>query len=322
MPAEIMNVIIHLTALSLASSDPARDVLQSASDKWFDWLVASTCVVGLGVVLEAPEGLIDLLDWFRARRQLKWVRSRTGIFSDIDPAHWSKAITFLGLVLVAAGVIGEGIFEVLVSRADSKVRIYDETKLSAAESSTQQLKTDAEIAKRDTETERLARVKIESAVAFRQLTEQEKKDIGRALGQFKSKAGASLWYPAGDVEAELFADDITEALRSGGIIVQPPAGTVTMRGSGKFNDPLVRAETGVVVQSTKVGDSPQFALAVIDELNKRGFDARRQTNPPFDSQSFTEIWINVEGRPKGPQGEYKLQAIKDAKKKNLPKNAQ
>jgi hypothetical protein len=127
-----MSLNTHLTLLSLLLSDPARDTLQHTSDKWFFWLIASTCLVGFGIALEAPEGTIDFIDWLRCRRQLNWIRSRRGIFSDEDPTHWSKGVTFLGLVLVAMGVVGEGIFEVLVSRADAAIRIYDETAIEEA----------------------------------------------------------------------------------------------------------------------------------------------------------------------------------------------
>ena len=144
-----MNLIIHLTTLSLIFSDPARDVLLHKSDKWFICLVVSTCAVFLGVILEAPEGTVELIDWFRARRQLKWVRNRSEIFSGIDPAHWTKSVSFLGLALVVFGVIGEGIFEVLSSRADAAVRTYDETAIELANQKAANAATSADEAVRD-----------------------------------------------------------------------------------------------------------------------------------------------------------------------------
>jgi hypothetical protein len=55
-------------------------------------------------------------------------------------------------------------------------------------------------------------------------------------------------------------------------------------------------------------------------LNKRGFDAKRQTDPPFEDKPDPVIWINVESRPRGPQGEYKLQAQKEIKAKKTTRN--
>jgi hypothetical protein len=325
----------HLTSLFLsfmygsAIPDAYRLGLEAASAKWFRGVWISGTVVAVGCMAEIWEIAFDLRNWWRFKKDWEPLKE--------NPGSWMYPLAAFGLFLVVGGIVGETVFEVLDSNVESQLRSHASDVISDAESraadandkavgaekhataldnSTQQLKTDEATARREAESEKLKRAQIEASVAFRSLTDQQKKDIGSALGQFKSQAGASLWFPAEDIEAELFADDIAEALRSGGIIVQPPAGIVTMRGAGKFNDPIVRADAGVMVQSTKVGGSPQFALAVIDELNKCGFDARRQTTPPFDEHSsFPEIWINIEARPKGPQGEYKLQAVREAKEK-------
>lgn len=40
-----------------------------------------------------------------------------------------------------------------------------------------------------------------------------------------------------------------------------------------------------------------------------------KTDPPFGEGKIPQIWVNVEPRPRGPQGEYKLQAEQEAKAK-------
>ena len=92
-----------------------------------------------------------------------------------------------------------------------------------------------------------------------------------------------------------------------------------MRESGRFGDPIKPPDTGVIVQSTKDQRSRSLADSIIKELNSRGFDARRQTNPPFDDKPMPQVWVNVEPRPEGPQGEFKLQAEREAKTKKTAK---
>jgi hypothetical protein len=94
-----------------------------------------------------------------------------------------------------------------------------------------------------------------------------------------------------------------------------PAGILTLRGSGKFNDPIQKADTGVTIQSITHPGAQEFASSLIAELNKRGYDAARQKNRPFDKNPDPQIWVKVEMRPKGPQGEFELQAIREQKRK-------
>jgi len=175
--------------------------------------------------------------------------------------------------------------------------------------------------KKDAEDERLARAKIEAAVGWRSLSDQQKRDIGAALASFSPRAGASMWFNGSSTEAEMFAEDIAEALRLGHITTTAPGGFTEMRESGKWGEQIKPAETGVRIQCTKYPSACEFADALIKELTSRGFDAHRQTDPPFDDKvQGPVIWVNVEPRPKGPQGEYKLQAEREAKAKNSTKS--
>jgi hypothetical protein len=89
---------------------------------------------------------------------------------------------------------------------------------------------------------------------------------------------------------------------------------MTMMESGRLGAPVRRTETGVTVQSTKDDRSRQLADAIIHELTVRGFDARRQTDPPFDPNPAPQVWVYIEPRPEGPQGEFKLTAQRDVVK--------
>lgn len=98
--------------------DVARDALQTSADKWFHWLLYSTAVVVAGVALEAPEATIVLIRWIKLRRDKN--------VSEPDGRSWVIPASYLGLLLVILGVVGEGIFEARFANADTALRAYDE----------------------------------------------------------------------------------------------------------------------------------------------------------------------------------------------------
>jgi hypothetical protein len=79
----------------------------------FFWLVVSSAVTGLGAILEAPGEFHELSRWWRLRRTGKKVGFRV-------------PITFIGLVVVTAGIVGEGVFEFLSADAETAIRSHDE----------------------------------------------------------------------------------------------------------------------------------------------------------------------------------------------------
>lgn len=255
------------------------------------------------------------------------------------------SISILFGVLVLGGVVGEYIFGEKLSQASKQLQRIADSEVAQANKDAAEARKDAEVAqkntegfhlqiaqandraaknereaaqlRKDAEDERTARVKIEAAVGWRSLDEKEKRGIGEALADFSSKAGASIWYNGSSTEAEMFAEDIAEALRFGHITTTAPGGFMEMRESGKWNEGIKPAETGVRIQCTKYPAACDFADTVVKELTIRGFDAHRQTDPPFnDTVQAPQIWVNVEPRPKGPQGEYKIQAEREARAKS------
>jgi hypothetical protein len=246
-----------------------------------------------------------------------------------------KKLAKLGWILIVTGVMGEGIFEVLVSRADAKLQRFDEALLTEARKEASDAVLGAATAniqvaearqraarlQKDAEDERLARVKIEAAVAFRSLDDKQKRDIGMALARFGSVTGASMWFANGSPEAELFADDIAEALRSARIHTTTVGGIMEMReGGGNWDAPIESANTGVDI-STSNPIAGELADALFKELTNRGFDSKRQPDRKSkDNPPRPVIWVTVLARPKGPQGEFKLQAEREAKAKNAIKN--
>jgi len=286
------------------------------------WLKFWIFLVVVGVVVEL---VVILVEYSHESHEF-----RRGIL--LPPTRPSMVLLVFGLLgagLVALGVAGEfgthikaGKVEsdmrsttfALVAIADQKAEEADE-RASINEVEAAQLRKAAGQLQKDAETERLARTKIEARVAWRHLTELQQSELGAALGDFSNRVGASLWFEAGDTEAGIFASDIARALTAAHIVVQPPANFVTLRENGRFGDAIKPISTGVILQSTKDERSRLLADAIVKELNLRGYDASRQVNPPFDDRPLPQVWLNVEPRPEGPQGEFKLKAERDAKTK-------
>ena len=105
--------------------DPTRDALQATADRWFHWLLISSGVVALGVALEAWEATIILKRWFH----LKSGKDVT----EPNEKSWAIPASYLGLLLVIGGVVGEGVFEGFVSNADTALRAHDSQILAQAE---------------------------------------------------------------------------------------------------------------------------------------------------------------------------------------------
>lgn len=93
--------------------------LETVRDLYFWLLVISTVVVFVGVVLEEGEG------W------MSYLKSVLPL-QPITEYRLIKKLAKLGWILICAGVMGEGVFEVLVARADNAIHSFDEALLNEA----------------------------------------------------------------------------------------------------------------------------------------------------------------------------------------------
>jgi hypothetical protein len=311
--------------------DQIRSALEAFRNACFSWLLVSTGVVVVGLLFELPE------IWHESINAIRELMHSCKPERHI-PA-WMKLVVSLGWLLIVVGVAGEFVADTFVSKADGAVQTFNNILLTEARKETafaieraakaeatasgfqsQIAESNAKAASltKEAEAERLARVKIQARVAWRHLTQEQKVDIGFALGRFsKRMSSVGIWYNTGDVEGSMFASDIAEALRVARVRAQSPGGIISMRAAGKFSDPVTREDTGVIVQSTGDWDSRSLADAIIEELTVRGFDAEKRTNPSLDTNPIpARVEIMVEARPEGPQGEFKLEAEREAKAKN------
>jgi hypothetical protein len=232
---------------------------------------------------------------------------------------WSlvfAALAALAVVLTTRMVVVRA--RQLASAQDELVRAKDgqlALDLKAKDQKIAEAGEKAAEANRIAEDEKLARVKIEARVAWRRITKQQQEEIGSSLGHHFSNQGVSVWFNAGDTEGSSFAADIAEALQAAHTLrVYSPASILSLQEGGRLTEPIKQVETGVILQSTKDERSRSLADAIIRELTVRGFDAARRSDPPFDPSPIPQVWVNVEPRPEGPQGEFKLAAQQDKKK--------
>src|SRR5713101_3272264 len=105
-------------ALALAS----KADLKNLRDWYFDCLLVCTGLLGVGLLMEAPE------IWHDAREAI-WGKSRElkhSLTPSIDRKEYPvplsprmKLLAAVGWVLIVVGVIGEGVFEGFVSKYDA-----------------------------------------------------------------------------------------------------------------------------------------------------------------------------------------------------------
>jgi hypothetical protein len=153
------------------------------------------------------------------------------------------------------------------------------------------------------EDERLARIKIEERVAWRRLTKDQQSEIGLRLKPFSGQV-ALVQYDGNDIEEYEFGLDIASALQLAQWRISEPLGMLMMREgpvSLGTNPPI---ETGVMIKSTGDKIARNASDALLHELLVRGFDVSR--SPENDSRPQSVVFVIMEHRPEGAQGEAKL----------------
>ncbi len=112
--AEILNRLDELV----------RADLKNRRDFYFTWLLIATGAVLTGILMEGPEAARDLREGFRKRRSPN--------LADSHHPLWVLILTSIGWLLISSGVVGEGIFEALVSQADGSLQMFNDILLGSA----------------------------------------------------------------------------------------------------------------------------------------------------------------------------------------------
>jgi hypothetical protein len=98
--------------------------LQNLRDWYFDCLVACTALVGLGLLMEAPEIFHDFREAIgRRSRELRyWLTPSIEREKYKELSARAKIASAVGWLLIVVGVAGEGVYEALVSKYDGACR--------------------------------------------------------------------------------------------------------------------------------------------------------------------------------------------------------
>jgi hypothetical protein len=243
----------------------------------------------------------------------------------------------LGALVRTNGLSGQEIALLNGVAADARTRAANaegtakgfDSKIAEARRGTAEAQRDAEIARKDAskaderaaanekeaarlgkaaEDERLARVKIEEAIAWRRLAPERRAELAVYLKGF---SGQRVWliYNLNDVEAFGFAMDLATALQlAKWDATEPePIWKMTEGPVPVGTHPLL--ERGVVISSTEDKTSRDASNALVRELLSFGFDANKSSRPAINqSTPSPTVFLSVEPRPEGPQGEAKLRA--------------
>jgi hypothetical protein len=224
----------------------------------------------------------------------------------------------LSLMVLILGIAGELLGTVRTSQISGQLIANIEERAENAEQRAREATERAERLRKDAEDERLARVKLESKVAWRKLGPKVQSEIASNLGRF-AKEPALIAYNSDDIEAATFASDVAATLHASKWDVSEPLATMKMReGPVAFgtNPPV---PTEVLVWCTNDEASRKAAAALVEQLSARGFDAiisAEARDLLGIHPTPTRVVVSVEHKPEGPQGEFKLQAEREANAKN------
>jgi hypothetical protein len=212
--------------------------LQNIRDWYFFLLVACTGLVFLGLALEFPEIRHDFIEAIgrRSRERAYWLLPSIERLEYPVLSARAKVISTIGWVLIVVGVGGEGIFESFVSKYDGALSALNDALLSETQRETavalaQAVHADTTVkgfdlqiatavqataeAKKQAESERLARVELEKELEPRRLTGKQKDKL-RGLLQDDPQSVVFGFCANGSDDCQDFVNDIGEAFNKAG----------------------------------------------------------------------------------------------------------
>ena len=213
--------------------------------------------------------------------------------------RWMQA----GLVLTAIAALWLAFttWKVIIKGKELSVA---QTNLGNAEETNHKL--ELATANKATEDEKLARIQLEEALAWRRLPPPQRVTLASSLRRF-TVGRTWLIYNVNDSEAFGFAYDLAHALNLAKWNPTEPESVMKMA-EGPVplgtNPPLAR---GITVSSTGEESYFEAADALVAELLSLGFDAiRSQDTGMHPRNPVPTVFVTIEPRPEGPQGNAKL----------------
>jgi hypothetical protein len=255
-------------------------------------------------------------------------------------------VEIVSVVLVAGGVFGELAIGVVITSINGTLRSHEATlrgdsdqliafvtrEAADANERASANEEEAERLNKEAEDEQLARVELEDSIAWRRISPDKRLSIAARLRSHGGQGQlAWLTYNMNDVESNDFGVDIAAALKLAHWIPSEPEALIKMF-EGPVNLGTHELPRGVVVTSTPDSSSENAARALVQELVNAGFDATSGPPVPLGTspgqavgvdilraagnlaEKRPTVFISVEPRPDGPQGDAKLR-VKAKKKK-------
>jgi hypothetical protein len=252
-------------ALLLRLDEKIRLDLHAGRDGFFVGLLISTGIVLLGVLLEGPEIVREISDPGR--------QSVYGWLSILED-RLAKSLSLVGWFVLILGLVGEAVFEGLVSKADGQVQTFDDIVVSDAI-------RNAGAAVQQAANAEVRAAKILAEIQPRELSEAQAEEIGHRLERFAGME-VSLESYQFDVEGRRFADLLITAIEKAGIKCRNhvglfPAGTFIAAGVVVLNpSEVATASQGNIKTSALSARERLLADAIKSALNSQGIKLSRE----------------------------------------------
>jgi hypothetical protein len=207
-----------------------RQDFEAYRDSWFLYLLAWTAVVIFGIIFEGPEVFHDVVGMLHKKK------SSTGHEATIP--SWIKVLATIGWLFIVLGLVGEGISEAFVSKADGLIQTFNDNELAATETQVGNVNLVVALANEragqfedDAAKLKTENLQLEAEIAPRRLTDGQEKQ----LSQLSAFAGDVIEIKSytNDTESAVLGYQIAlDLLRSG---IQVTNNLLTMESTQSIN---------------------------------------------------------------------------------------
>jgi hypothetical protein len=347
LPSDASTRDASISALksSISALESSLKTLEGSSTPW-EWVaIVSAFVVFVGIVGEiiviVSEYLGDLHDWRQG--VIFWVWRV--VLPPGRPPRWRFWFDIVATVVVLLGVLGEASASLELASINSQLR----SKTSELRAKSDQLlalvtevaaDANGRASKNEKEAAQLRKdaAELENSISWRRIPPDKRPSMATRLTPYKGEV-AWITYNMNDVESNDFGVDIAETLKLAHWIPTEPEAIERMF-EGPVNPGTNKLPRGVVIRSNLGSAHEKAAKALVNELVSEGFDATEGPTIPtgtaptqipgadvmrasagnFGNRPI--VYISVEPRPDGPQGDAKLRAAKKKQGKSTPNSKQ
>ncbi len=308
--------MILLKGSSPAPVDPHRLALELSSADWFKWVTWYGYAVAFGCFMEVWEVSITMKAWWLQKFCKKEVEE--------DKKSWAIPLAAIGLIIIVAGIVLETYSEGRAAEAETELRNHFSDQLSIAETAAGAAQILASNNEEEAAQLRKDAAELEDSISWRKIPLPKRTSLAASLKPYGGQV-AWLTYNMNDIEANDFGEEIADVLEAAHWVPTEPEALMKMF-EGPVNPGTNRPPRGVIIQSNPA--SEKAAKALSKELMAAGFDTTLGPTVPLghvpgqalgvDVTSASAgnfalnrplVYISIEPRPNGPQGDAKLRAI-------------